>query len=164
VTVKSDVGLCFVCILQSYCYYYSIQGAESEDAIYEQSCLDGAIQARRWTSRTVKVTGHVNGHSAQSRVQHSLEHLDREWITLLQRPLYYLILVKSRERLQGWDYLVSSHPPQARTAELFGRLTGPTVRARLIWLLDDLFRANLPELPIIQVRNTTCLARLPKQM
>jgi hypothetical protein len=148
----ADVGLCLVCILfQSYCYYYSIQGAESEDDIYEQSCQDGAIHSNRWTSRSVKVTGQVNGHTAQSRMQHGLVHLERQWVTLLQWPLYYLVLVKSRDRLQGWDYLVSSHPPQARTAELFGRLAGPTVRSRLIWLLDDVHvdRAHLLELPLI---------------
>jgi hypothetical protein len=141
--------VCFVRILfQSYCYYYAIQGAEAEDEIYEQSCEDEALHCNRWTSTTVKITGQANGHTAQSRIQHGLIHLEREWVTLLQRPLWYLTLVKSRQRLQGWDFLVASHPPQARTAELFGRLTGPTVRSRLNWLLDDVHasRAHLPEL------------------
>jgi hypothetical protein len=75
-------------------------------------------------------------------------HIEREWVELSERPIYYLILGKARERLEGWDFLVASHPPQGRTAELFGMLRGPTIRSRLIWMVNDLQvdRLNIPEL------------------
>jgi hypothetical protein len=94
--------------------------------------------------------GKCGGHSPRNRIQHCLEQLDRGWVTVENRPIFNVTFVKSKERLEGLDFVVDSHPPQSPMHELFGRLRGPTVRARLLWALDDLAvnRVNLPELPL----------------
>jgi hypothetical protein len=63
--------------------------------------------------------------------------------------MYYLTILKSKERLEGMDLMTDSNPPHSPTHELYGPLRGPTVRARMLWVLDDLGidRGNLPELP-----------------
>jgi hypothetical protein len=79
-----------------------------------------------------------------------LEHLEREWVHLLKRPIFYVNLVKARDHLEGWDFVVAANPPQECTADLVGRMSGPTARARLLYLLDDMHVdwSNLPELNI----------------
>jgi hypothetical protein len=88
--------------------------------------------------------------TARNRIQASLELIDRDWVQVADRELFYVVICKTRERLCGWDYLIDSHPPPGEgvTTQLFGMLQGPNVRCRLLWLLDTLQidRANLPDL------------------
>jgi hypothetical protein len=136
-------------ILQSWVYYYSIQAVRVTNPMFEQEIEDGFLRTRRWTSRSLRVEGYRNGVSPKTRVQACLELLEREWMEIEDRHLYYLVLCKSREHLSGWDFIVDSHPPREGPAtQLFGRLEGPNVRARLMWVLDTLQidRQNMPEL------------------
>jgi hypothetical protein len=100
---------------------------------YEQQVTDGFLRTDRWTSRTVRITGHINGHSAKNRVQAALEHVDRDWMVMEERAIYYVVICKSRDKLAGWEHLVATHPPpEGPTTELYGALQGPNIYHRLI--------------------------------
>jgi hypothetical protein len=137
-----------LCMQGSY-YYYIIQGLDAECPTLEQTSSDGDVNAERWTSRTAKVSGDQRGHSPRSRVQFCLEQPDRSWVHIEECPVYYVTLIKAKERLEGLDHLVATNLPQVNTKTLFGRLRGATARVRLEWALQDLgLDINyLPEFP-----------------
>jgi hypothetical protein len=79
-----------------------------------------------------------------------LAHVDRDWIHILKRPIYYVCVLKATHQLDGCDYTVTANPPQEVTADLVGRLAGPNARASLLFFMDDLKidRSHLPELTV----------------
>jgi hypothetical protein len=107
------------------CYYYiSIQGVDQENELLEQAITDREIRAARWNSRTSKVIEERRGHTPRGRIQHALEQIGMEWVTIEDRPWYYITMVASKERLSGLDHLVAINPTRRVTSFIFARLHG----------------------------------------
>jgi hypothetical protein len=142
-----------VCAFSGQFPLYHSSGSDSDDPVLEQSCDDATIRAKRWASRTVKITGTLRGHTARGRVQTCLEQVGLEWVMIEDRPIYYLTIVAAKESLPGMDFLVATHPTPRVTSLLYGRLLGTRmlipVRTRLLYMLDDLGvdRSFLPDVP-----------------